>query len=83
MEKKRYMIESRSFERFYGDIDTSRFRSELDLDKAKQLIFWSVGGYADQILNRFKSSNAPEFDFEKIRAEFDGYLNELRKTYYE
>jgi TetR/AcrR family transcriptional regulator len=80
--KRRKMVEARSFERFYGDIDTSRFRSELDMEKAKQLIFWAVGGYADQILEQFKSSNVSEFDFEKIRTEFDGYLNELRKTYY-
>lgn len=82
LEKRRKTVETSSFERFYGDIDTSCFRSELDVDKAKQLIFWAVGGYADQILNQFKSSDAPVYDFEKIRAEFDSYLNELRKTYY-
>lgn len=82
LKKKRKLVEIRSFERFYGDIDPTRFRSELDIEKAKQLIFWAVGGYADQILEQFKSSDILEFDFEKIRAEFDGYLNELRKTYY-
>ncbi len=76
------MVEAGSFERFYGDIDISRFRSELDVEKAKQLIFWAVGGYANQILEQFKSLDILEFDFEKIRTEFDSYLNELRKTYY-
>lgn len=80
--KRRKRVEAGIFERFYGDIDTSCFRSELDTEKAKQLIFWAVGGYADQILEQFKSSDVSEFDFEKIRTEFDGYLNELRKTYY-
>ncbi|WP_200798708.1 TetR/AcrR family transcriptional regulator [Bacillus tuaregi] len=82
LEKRRKRVEASSFERFYGDIDTSRFRSELDMEKAKQLIFWAVGGYAGQILEQFKSSDTLEFDFEKIRTEFDGYLDELRKTYY-
>lgn len=80
--KRRKMVEASSFERFYGDIDTSRFRSELDMEKAKQLIFWAVGGYAGEILEQFKSLDVSEFDFEKIRTEFDGYLSELRKTYY-
>jgi len=80
--KRRKKVEARSFERFYGDIDTSRFRSELDMEKAKQLIFWAVGGYAGQILEQLKSSDAKEIDYEKIRVEFDGYLNELQKTYY-
>lgn len=80
--KRRKMVEANIFERFYGDIDTSCFRSELDIEKAKQLIFWAVGGYANQILEQFKSSDVFEFDFDKIRTEFDGYLNELRRTYY-
>nr|WP_312579222.1 TetR/AcrR family transcriptional regulator [Sedimentibacter sp.] len=79
---KRKMVESRSFERFYGDIDTSRFRSELDVDKSKQLIFWAVGGYAGEILEQLRGTETPAYDFEKIRNEFDIYLNELRKTYY-
>lgn len=82
VEKRRKMVETSSFERFYGDIDTSRFRSGLDIEKSKQLIFWAVGGYADQILEKFKSLDIKEFDFDKIRTEFDGYLDELRKTYY-
>lgn len=82
VEKRRKMVEASSFERFYGDIDTSGFRSGLDIEKSKQLIFWAVGGYADQILEKFKSLDIKEFDFDKIRTEFDGYLAELRKTYY-
>lgn len=79
---RKRMVEAGSLERFYGDIDTSRFRSGLDIEKAKQLIFWAVSGYAGQILEQFKGSDVPEFDYEKIRTEFDGYLDELRKTYY-
>ncbi|MDD2297582.1 MAG: TetR/AcrR family transcriptional regulator [Sphaerochaetaceae bacterium] len=82
VEKRRKMVEASSFERFYGDIDTSGFRSGLDIEKAKQLIFWAVSGYANQILEQFKSLDIKEFDFDKIRTEFDGYLDELRKTYY-
>jgi len=82
VEKRRKMVETSSFERFYGDIDTSGFRSGLDIEKAKQLIFWAVSGYANQILEQFKSLDIKEFDFDKIRTEFDGYLDELRKTYY-
>ncbi len=76
------MVEHSSFERFYGDIDVSQFRSGLDTDKAKQLIFWAVGGYAGQVLEQFKNTNVTESDFEKIRLEIDSYLDELRKTYY-
>lgn len=82
VKKRRRMVESVSFERFYGDVDTSKFRSELDVEKAKKLIFWAVGGYASEILEQFRSTDSPIYDFDKIRAEFDSYLNELRKIYY-
>lgn len=82
LQKRRKKVEKSSFELFFGDMDISCFRSGLDVDKAKQLIFWAVSGYAGQILEQFKGSDILEFDFEKIRTEFDGYLNELRKTYY-
>lgn len=81
--KRRQRIESNSFERFYGDIDASRFRRELDVKKARQLIFWAVGGYAHQILEQYRSADTPTLDFEKIRIEFDSYLEELRKAYYQ
>lgn len=80
--KKNEVIETKSFERFYGDIDTSKFRSELNVEKAKQLIFWAVSGYANEILEQLRSKDTPIYDFEKIRDEFDGYLDELRKAYY-
>lgn len=32
--KRRQRLENNSFERFYGDIETSRFRRELDVKKA-------------------------------------------------
>ena len=82
LEKRRKMVESSSFERFYEDIDTSKFRNELNAEKAKQLIFWAVGGYAGEILEQLRSTDTPVYDFEKIRDEFDSYLNELQKTYY-
>lgn len=82
LKKRRKMVETSSYERFYGDIDTSKFRSELDVEKAKRLIFWAVGGYAGELLEKFRGTDVPVCDFEKIRAEFDSYLNELRKTYY-
>ncbi len=83
LKKRRKVAEAGIFERFYGDIDTSKFRSELDVEKAKQLIFWAVSGYAGEILEQFRSKDAPAYDSEKIRTEFDSYLNELRKTYYQ
>lgn len=80
--ERRKRVEENSLERFYSDIDVSLFRDNIDIEKAKKLIFWAVGGYAEQVLDRVKDSDVKNIDFEYIQNEFDGYLNELRKVYY-
>lgn len=80
--ERRKRVEENSLERFYSDIDVSLFRDNIDIEKAKKLIFWAVGGYAEQVLDRVKGSEVKNIDFEYIQNEFDGYLNELRKVYY-
>src|SRR5690554_1342106 len=80
--ERREMVAAGVYKRIYGDIDTSRFCGQLDIERAKQLIYWAVSGYAGEILEQLRGADSSEFDLEKIRAEFDIYLNELRKTYY-
>lgn len=80
--ERRKRVEKNSLERFYNDIDTSRFRGNLNIEKAKELIFWAVGGYAEKILSRVKGSEFNNINFDDIQNEFDGYLDELRKVYY-
>lgn len=82
LSQRQKRVENNTLERFYSDIDVSLFRSDLDIEKAKRLIFWAVGGYAGQVLDRVKGSDTENIDFEHIQNEFNDYLNELRKVYY-
>ncbi|KJS84165.1 MAG: TetR family transcriptional regulator [Peptococcaceae bacterium BICA1-8] len=81
LDERRKKTENASFNKFYGDIDVSKFREGLDVEKCRQLIFWAVGGYANQI-QAVSEIEINEVDFEKIRVEFDSYLDELRKSFY-
>ena len=69
-------------ETMFNGIDESKFRKELDVEKSKQLIFWSNIGFTNQILEDIRNSEITELDYDNILAELDGYLNELRKTFY-
>lgn len=82
LKQRQKRVENSTLERFYSDIDVSRFRGDLDIEKAKRLIFWAVGGYAGQVLDRLKGSGTENIDFQGIQNEFNDYLNELRKVYY-
>jgi AcrR family transcriptional regulator len=70
------------YETMFGGIDASRFREGMDIERCKRLIFWANVGFADQILKDIRNSEINELDYERIIEELDGYLNELRKSFY-
>ena len=82
LNERKSKLEENSLQNFYGDIDISKFRDNLDVEKSKQLIYWAIGGYANQILEEIRSDENYNVDYEKIRLEFDSYLNELKKSFY-
>ncbi|SDQ92177.1 transcriptional regulator, TetR family [Virgibacillus subterraneus] len=69
-------------ETMFDKVDESKFREGLDVERSKQLIFWSNIGFTNQILEDIRSSEITELDYDNILAELDGYLNELRKIFY-
>jgi AcrR family transcriptional regulator len=82
LDERRKNLDEYSLLNFYGDIDISKFRDNLDAEKSKQLIYWAIGGYANQILEEMRTDENYVVDYEKIGMEFNGYLNELRKSFY-
>jgi len=67
----------------FDDIDFSKFRKDLDVEKCKQLILWSNIGFTNQILEEIKNSEAQKLDYEEIFLTLDGYFDELRKVFYD
>lgn len=82
LNERKKKLEESSLNNFFSNIDNSKFRDNLDVEKCKQLIYWAIGGYANQILEEIRSYENYITDYEKIRLEFDGYLNEMRKSFY-
>nr|WP_239544267.1 TetR/AcrR family transcriptional regulator [Virgibacillus halotolerans] len=69
-------------ETMFDKVDESKFKKELDIEKGKQLIFWSNTGFTNQILEDIRNLENTELDYDHILAELDGYLNELKKVFY-
>ncbi|MEC5426076.1 TetR/AcrR family transcriptional regulator [Virgibacillus sp. C22-A2] len=69
-------------ETMFDKVDESKFREGLDVERGKQLIFWSNIGFTNQILEDIRNSEITELDYDNILAELDGYLNELKKIFY-
>ncbi|MCC3373081.1 TetR/AcrR family transcriptional regulator [Cohnella sp. REN36] len=69
-------------ETMFGHVDESKFKDGLDVKRCKQLVYWANIGFTNQILEEIRNSEIPNLDYDHIRTELDGYLNELRKAFY-
>jgi len=74
--------QSSCYIQIFDRLDESKFRTGLDIEKCKQVIFWSNIGFTNQILGNIRDSKASEVDYVGIIAKLDGYLEELRKIFY-
>lgn len=70
------------YEVMFDAIDESKFRTGLDVEQCKQLIFWGNVGFTNQILEEIKGTKLFQIDETKLTVTLDNYFNELRKVFY-
>lgn len=65
---------------FFGDIDTSKFRKEIDPQKAIELIMMCTDGISNKYLQKYKSRPVDEVfdDLEKVMKEYNEYMEILK-----
>lgn len=63
-------------------IDETKFRSGLNLERCKQIIFWTNVGFTNEILEDIRKSSITELDYDQILTQLDNYLNELKDIFY-
>lgn len=66
----------------YDNIDTSLFRSDLDVEKAFQLIQWAIDGYQNNLIAQLQGKNLTDVNFDPYWDEFFAYLDVLKKAFY-
>ena len=66
--------------RFFGDIDTSKFRKDIDKQKAIELIMMCMDGISNKYLQKYKNTSVDEVfnDVEKIMDECNEYMEILK-----
>ncbi|AKB76830.1 Transcriptional regulator, TetR family [Methanosarcina horonobensis HB-1 = JCM 15518] len=82
LEERKKTGQSSGYEIMFENIDDSKFREGLDVEKCKKLIFWAIMGYSTYRLEEIRNLEINDLDFEEIQIEFDSYLDELRKSFY-
>jgi len=73
---------SNCYPKIFDNIDETKFRKGLNIEKCKQFIFWSNIGFTNQILEKIRIHQYSDLNCESIMSELDEYFDELRKIFY-
>src|SRR5690554_1859289 len=71
-----------TFEKLFENVDDSKFKDEIDVEKAKDLIIWSLNGIADKMQSKVKGLSWDEMDFDALTKECDSYFGILKQLFY-
>ncbi|UXH45188.1 TetR family transcriptional regulator [Rossellomorea vietnamensis] len=78
---KTRMVES-SFATLFSNVDTSKFKEGIDVNKSIQVIYWTFEGMANQQQQKAKSRSVAEINQEEVLAEIDAYIELLKISFY-
>jgi TetR/AcrR family transcriptional regulator len=78
---KTRMVES-SFATLFSNVDTSKFKEGIDVNKSIQVIYWTFEGMANQQQQKAKSLSVDEINQEEVLVEIDAYIELLKTSFY-
>lgn len=82
VQKRRKKIEADAAYKIMNEnIDNSKFRKKLNVEKSKHLIYFALEAYSNQLRDSLPS-DATKINFDKIMKEIEEYLEELKKAFY-
>lgn len=76
-------VRTLGFAKIYQNIDTSLFRRDIPQGTVIKLIQWILAGYEKEIVDRLQGQNLSGVDMEPYWDEFYGYLDDLKKLFYQ
>ncbi len=70
------------YEKLFDNIDENKFKDGLNVEKCKEIIFWTNIGFTNKILNEIHNGELHGTNTEDIVIRLDEYFEELRKLFY-
>lgn len=71
-----------SYAKWFEDIDESRFRDGIDVQRALQLLIWFMEGYAAAHQRKHQMKEVNEIDYDTMLADFNAYIDLLKTSFY-
>lgn len=82
LEKRLADLQAFAYSILYDDIDPTIFRDDINVDKAFQLIRWSIEGYQNELMTEFKGKPIASIDLDPYWEDFYEYLDVLKTSFY-
>ncbi|WP_368491044.1 TetR/AcrR family transcriptional regulator [Clostridium sp. BJN0013] len=77
----RETIDSASY-KVFENIDVSKFRENVDVKKAVNVVMWTFKGFNEKLMEDAKLSPSRQIDYEKAVAEVNVYTKMLEDCFY-
>lgn len=82
LESKTKVVMAYGMGKLFEDIDTSKFKEDIDVQKAIEIVSWSVEGFANKKKEVLKNMSIHDINQNELLIEFDVYLEMLKKCFY-
>ncbi len=84
LQKKLARIVQEGMEKTYAmkRVDNDLFRDDIDPEKAAQLIRWTMLGYQQDFMEKYRGKGMDEIPLKKLWDDFDEYLEILKVCFY-
>lgn len=73
---------SQSYQKMFDGINLSLFREGIDIQRAIQILIWTIEGFSNQEAEKARVLHSKEIDYDQALAEIDNYLELLKKCFY-
>lgn len=82
LERRKRDLIAVTYQKLTIDYDCSKFKADIDPDRAMNIIFWTLEGFANQQQAKAKNLSPDQLITEDALAEMEIYLEMLRKSFY-
>ncbi|EIJ80194.1 TetR family transcriptional regulator [Bacillus methanolicus PB1] len=82
LEKRNKEILVSSYQKLFTDIDTSKFKQGIDINRAINIIIWTMEGFSNEQQKKEKLRSVDQINMDEILSEINHYLNLLKTFFY-
>lgn len=72
----------KSFEKMYANIDLTKFRDDIDVEKTINIMQWTLEGFSERERLKQKALSIEEVNWEEMIKELDQYLDLMKRCFY-